>query len=71
MSTDDDYCLPLINKFCIEHCVPFINIGYFNDFSVIGPFYIPNISSYSYCTDIEVVKNIIIFYNRRQDNTCK
>ncbi|ACH93960.1 uncharacterized conserved protein (plasmid) [Borrelia duttonii Ly] len=56
LSADDDYCLPLINKFCIEHSVPFINIGYLNDFSVIGPFYIPNISSCSYCTDIGVVK---------------
>ncbi|WP_241763531.1 ThiF family adenylyltransferase [Borrelia hermsii] len=56
LSADDDYCLPLVNKFCIEYSVPFINIGYLNDFSVIGPFYIPDISSCSYCTDIGVIK---------------
>ncbi|AHH05782.1 ThiF family adenylyltransferase (plasmid) [Borrelia miyamotoi] len=49
-------CLPLVNKFCIENSVPFINVGYLNDFSVIGPFYIPDISSCLYCTDIGIVK---------------
>ncbi|AHH11646.1 ThiF family adenylyltransferase (plasmid) [Borrelia coriaceae] len=56
LSADDDYCLPLVNEFCIGHSVPFINVGYLNDFSVIGPFYIPNISSCPYCTDIGIVK---------------
>ncbi|MBB6213590.1 ThiF family adenylyltransferase (plasmid) [Borreliella californiensis] len=56
LSADDDYCLPLVNKFCIENSIPLINIGYLNDFSVIGPFYIPNISSCYYCTDIGVIK---------------
>ncbi|WAZ72313.1 hypothetical protein O5404_04660 (plasmid) [Borrelia miyamotoi] len=56
LSADDDYCLPLVNKFCIENAVPFINVGYFNDFSVIGPFYIPDIASCPYCTDIGIVK---------------
>lgn len=53
---DYDYCLPLVNKFCIENSISLINIGYFNDFSVIGPFYISNISSYYYRTDIGVIK---------------
>ncbi len=56
LSADDDYCLPLVNKFCVENSIPLINIGYLNDFSVIGPFYIPNISSCYYCTDIGVIK---------------
>ncbi|WP_445435748.1 ThiF family adenylyltransferase [Candidatus Borreliella tachyglossi] len=56
LSADDDYCLPLVNEFCIKYSIPFINIGYLNDFSVIGPFYIPNISSCYYCADIGVVK---------------
>ncbi|WP_234909484.1 ThiF family adenylyltransferase [Borreliella turdi] len=43
LSVDDDYCLSLVNKFCIENSIPLINIGYLNDFSVIGSFYIPNI----------------------------
>ncbi|WP_422850001.1 hypothetical protein [Borreliella afzelii] len=53
---DYDYYLPLVNKFCIENSISPINIGYFNDFLVIGPFYISNISSYYYRTDIGVIK---------------
>ncbi|WKC58547.1 hypothetical protein [Borrelia sp. P9F1] len=48
--------MPLVNEFCIKYSIPFINVGYLNDFSIIGPFYIPNISSYYYCADIGVVK---------------
>ncbi|WLN24673.1 MULTISPECIES: hypothetical protein [Borreliella] len=56
LSLYNECCLPLVNKFCIENSIPLINIRYFNDFSVIGPFYSPNISSYYYCTDIGVIK---------------
>ncbi|WP_233709444.1 hypothetical protein [Borreliella bavariensis] len=49
--------MPLVNKFCIENATPLINIGYLNNFSAIGPFYIPNIPYCYYCTGIEVVKN--------------
>ncbi|WP_040351321.1 hypothetical protein [Borreliella valaisiana] len=48
--------MPLVNKLYIENSIPLINIGYLNDFSVIGPFYIPNISSCYYCTEIGVIK---------------
>jgi len=49
LSADDGYCLNMVNDFCIKFSVPFINVGYLNDFSVIGPFYIPGVSSCPYC----------------------
>lgn len=43
-SADDEYCIDLINEFCCSKGIPLINVGYLNDISVIGPFYIPKIS---------------------------
>lgn len=54
LSADDLYCLKLINIFATKNSIPFLNIGYLNDFSVIGPFYIPNVSSCAFCSDIGV-----------------
>lgn len=41
LSADDTACMPIINHYCVLQKVPYLNIGYLNDISVIGPFYIP------------------------------
>jgi|GEM_PF-454714 len=41
LSADDTACMPIINHFCVLQRIPYLNIGYLNDISVIGPFYIP------------------------------
>ncbi len=38
LSSDDEYCLPLVNKLYIENSIPLINSGYLNDFSVMVHF---------------------------------
>lgn len=48
-SADDEYCLSLINKHCCNEGIPLLGVGYINDISVIGPFYIPNVSSCLFC----------------------
>ncbi len=35
-----------------EYKVPCLNVGYLNDYSVIGPFYIPEYSACPFCTDL-------------------
>ncbi len=30
------------NRFCVENMVPFVNVGYYNDISMLGPFVIPS-----------------------------
>ncbi|ARU64042.1 thiamine biosynthesis protein ThiF [Histophilus somni] len=47
-SADDEYCIDMINEFCCFNKIPLINVGYLNDISVIGPFYIPKLE-YSCC----------------------
>jgi len=49
LSADDEYCMPVVNDFCTKQSVPYLNMGYLNDYSVIGPFYIPEVSSCAYC----------------------
>lgn len=39
----------MITKSFSKHRVPFLNIGYLNDISVIGPFYIPGKSCCPLC----------------------
>jgi len=51
LSADDDYCLRLIRDNAIKYRIPYINIGYLNDYSVIGPFYVPNVSGCNFCSD--------------------
>lgn len=35
-----------------EYKIPCLNVGYLNDYSVIGPFYIPEYSACPFCTDL-------------------
>lgn len=39
-------------KVAAECKIPCLNIGYLNDYSVIGPFYIPNMGACPFCNDI-------------------
>ncbi|MBT0731655.1 HesA/MoeB/ThiF family protein [Rosenbergiella nectarea] len=41
-----------INQYCVDNHQAYVNIGYVNDISVIGPFYIPNKTSCYKCADI-------------------
>lgn len=36
-------------NFCVKNEIPFLNVGYLNDISVVGPFYIPNETSCPFC----------------------
>ena len=40
------------NVFCVKHKVSYINVGYINDISVIGPFYIPEVSACFRCSQV-------------------
>lgn len=51
LSADSVNSIGDVTKLCIKYKVPFLNIGYLNDISVIGPFYIPNITSCPFCND--------------------
>ena len=46
-----------INSYCVEKRQAYINVGYINDISVIGPFYIPNESACFACSVITPVYN--------------
>ncbi|STY90632.1 Uncharacterised protein [Moraxella bovis] len=48
-SADDDYCLSLMNEYCCHKKIPMVGVGYINDISTIGPFYIPELTSCLYC----------------------
>lgn len=41
-----------INESCVKRKQAYINIGYINDISVVGPFYIPGITSCLRCSNI-------------------
>ncbi|SJZ54906.1 ThiF family protein [Pilibacter termitis] len=49
LSADSTLAVQGISKSFCKKNVPFINIGYLNDISLIGPFYIPKISCCPYC----------------------
>ena len=49
LSGDDEVATKLASQFFIQYKVPFINIGYLNDISVIGPFVIPEQTSCPFC----------------------
>ncbi|NIZ47733.1 ThiF family adenylyltransferase (plasmid) [Entomospira nematocerorum] len=51
LSADEGNCLEIANTFCTSRKIALLNIGYLNDFSVIDPFYIPNLSACYYCED--------------------
>jgi len=40
------------NSFCVKNSIPFINVGYINDISLIGPFYIPKQTGCYRCNDV-------------------
>lgn len=44
----DDNAIPILAPIFKKHKIPFLNIGYLNDISIIGPFYIPGISANSF-----------------------
>ena len=56
LSGDSDTAVLETTKFCTQFKIPFLNIGYLNDISVIGPFYIPNISSCPFCHNTLALK---------------
>lgn len=49
LSADDDSCLPIVNHFCVMQQIPYLNVGYLNDISIIGPFYIPKETACMVC----------------------
>lgn len=42
VSADSPNLLNVINKYCLDKSIPYINVGYMNDIAVWGPFVIPN-----------------------------
>lgn len=40
------------NSYCVAHNQPYINVGYINDISVVGPFFIPGLTSCFKCAEI-------------------
>lgn len=57
LSGDNDSALHVTNKIFTKYKVSFLNIGYLNDISVIGPFYIPNVSCCPYCHDSFLIED--------------
>lgn len=51
LSGDSITALEETTKYCVKNKIPFLNVGYLNDISVIGPFYVPRISSCPYCNN--------------------
>ncbi|WP_304652492.1 ThiF family adenylyltransferase [uncultured Ligilactobacillus sp.] len=51
LSGDSITALEETTKYCVKNKIPFLNVGYLNDISVIGPFYVPGISSCPYCNN--------------------
>lgn len=71
VSGDSDNVLEDVTKVAIKYEIPFLNIGYLNDISVIGPFYIPQVSSCPFCNDTfslseELNENEIYEYVNKQ-----
>ena len=52
VSADSHGSINVINSFCVKNKKPYINVGYLNDISVIGPFYIPGETACIECEDI-------------------
>lgn len=64
LSGDNETALSVTTTICAKYKVPFLNVGYLNNISVIGPFYIPNNSCCPYChnsfsVQLDSSKNII------------
>lgn len=41
-----------VNEYCVENHQPYLNVGYMNDISVVGPFVVPSKTSCFRCTDV-------------------
>ncbi len=52
ISGDSNTTVRECTRIAAEYGIPCLNIGYLNDFSVIGPFYIPNYSACPFCVDL-------------------
>jgi len=64
LSADSEQALFTTVKFFARHSIPFLNVGYLNDISVIGPFFIPGVSACPLChnafsVEIECTDDII------------
>jgi hypothetical protein len=46
----------IVNKYCVSNSIPFIHVGYLNDISVVGPFFIPGLSG---CINCGIMNNNI------------
>ncbi len=49
LSADSENIVTLVNQFCVENKIPYINVCYMNDIAVWGPFYIPEESGCHSC----------------------
>lgn len=51
ISGDDDVAINVSSEYFLKNKIPFLNIGYLNDISVIGPFVIPGMTSCPFCNN--------------------
>lgn len=51
ISADSDDILKVATKAAFQYEIPYLNIGYLNDISVICPFFIPHVSSCVFCNN--------------------
>ncbi|WP_233758684.1 hypothetical protein [Helicobacter acinonychis] len=49
ISGDNPNTVQLSTRLFCKYRIPFLNIGYLNDISLIGPFYIPSLSCCPFC----------------------
>ncbi|WP_331722113.1 ThiF family adenylyltransferase [Alkalithermobacter thermoalcaliphilus] len=56
LSGDTDQALLATTRSFARYSIPFLNVGYLNDISVIGPFYIPRISACPLCNNTFSIK---------------
>lgn len=54
LSGDSEGIVEDVTRVAVQYEISFLNIGYLNDISIIGPFYIPHKTSCPYCADILV-----------------
>lgn len=52
ISGDANNVISTVTKVAVKCKVPFLNVGYLNDYSCIGPFYIPGKSSCPFCQNV-------------------
>jgi len=57
LSGDSYTALSSTTRVCVDLKIPFLNVGYLNDISCIGPFYIPGLSSCPFCHNTLVSKD--------------